>query len=141
MELTPICPEGEESEAGWPRTTASSSTGYSGSCAPASWRDLPPDYGGWKNTQRRFCRWRDKSLWECLLEIFVTAPDFEWLFIDATHVKTHAHGTGAKGSTQEDGRTKEGLTRKYTWPWMLRVCRSEFLLRRIPSLIALKLTD
>ena len=23
----------------------------------APWRDLPPDYGGWKNTQRRFCRW------------------------------------------------------------------------------------
>ena len=22
------------------------------------WRDLPPDYGYWKNTHRRFCRWR-----------------------------------------------------------------------------------
>lgn len=27
----------------------------------APWRDLPPDYGGWKNTHRRFCRWRDKG--------------------------------------------------------------------------------
>jgi transposase len=28
----------------------------------APWRDLPPAYGDWKNTHRRFCRWRDKSL-------------------------------------------------------------------------------
>ena len=28
----------------------------------APWRDLPPDYGDWKNTHRRFCRWRDRSL-------------------------------------------------------------------------------
>jgi transposase len=26
----------------------------------APWRDLPPDYGDWKNIHRRFCRWRDK---------------------------------------------------------------------------------
>ena len=33
----------------------------------APWRDLPPDYGDWKNTHRRFCRWRDKGIWEKLL--------------------------------------------------------------------------
>src|SRR5450631_3182304 len=27
----------------------------------APWRDLPPDYGGWSNTHRRFIRWRDKG--------------------------------------------------------------------------------
>ena len=32
----------------------------------APWRDLPPDYGGCKNTHRRFCRWRDKGIWEKL---------------------------------------------------------------------------
>lgn len=25
----------------------------------APWRDLPPEYGGWSNTHRRFIRWRD----------------------------------------------------------------------------------
>ena len=25
----------------------------------APWRDLPAEYGDWKNTNRRFCRWRD----------------------------------------------------------------------------------
>ncbi|MDX8430615.1 MAG: transposase [Candidatus Algichlamydia australiensis] len=28
----------------------------------APWRDLPPSYGDWKNTHRRFCRWRDKGI-------------------------------------------------------------------------------
>ena len=28
----------------------------------APWRDLPPDYGDWKNTQRRYCRWRDRGV-------------------------------------------------------------------------------
>ncbi|MFL9610525.1 hypothetical protein ACKF11_10630 [Methylobacillus sp. Pita2] len=25
------------------------------------WRDLPPAYGDWKNTHRRFCRWCDRN--------------------------------------------------------------------------------
>ena len=33
----------------------------------APWRDLPPDLGDWKNTHRRFCRWRDRGVWEKLL--------------------------------------------------------------------------
>ena len=34
----------------------------------APWRDVPPDDGDWKNTHRRFCRWRDKGIWKALLE-------------------------------------------------------------------------
>ncbi len=30
----------------------------------------PPDYGHWKNVHRRFCRWRDKGVWEDLLDLF-----------------------------------------------------------------------
>ncbi len=30
----------------------------------APWRDLPPNYGDWSNTHRRFIRWRDKGIWE-----------------------------------------------------------------------------
>ena len=26
------------------------------------------DYGDWKNTHRRFCRWRDRGVWAGLLE-------------------------------------------------------------------------
>ena len=55
----------------------------------APWRDLPPDYGDWSNTHRRFIRWRDKGIWEKLLEILIDAPDYEWLMIDASHCKAH----------------------------------------------------
>lgn len=80
----------------------------------APWRDLPPDYGDWKNTHRRFCRWRDKGIWEGLLEQIVCDPDYEWLIIDATHIKVHPHGTGAKGGNQEMGRTKGGAQYEIT---------------------------
>ncbi|MBL1264159.1 transposase [Methylomicrobium sp. RS1] len=42
-----------------PTTTACSSMQFWILRAGAPWRDLPPDYGDWKNTHRRFCRWRD----------------------------------------------------------------------------------
>ena len=37
----------------------------------APWRDLPPDYGDWKNAHRRFCRWRDRGEWAKLLEALI----------------------------------------------------------------------
>ncbi len=104
----------------------------------APWRDLPPDYGDWKNTHRRFCRWRDKGLWESLLEALITEPDYEWLMIDASHAKVHPHAAGARGGNQAMSRTKGGSTARYTWPWMRMVCRSEWLLQRVPVLIAHK---
>ena len=105
----------------------------------APWRDLPPDYGDWKNVHRRFCRWRDKGIWEDLLDIFINDPDFEWLMIDSTFVKTHKAGLGAKGGSQGVSRTKGGLTQRYIWPWMRMVCRSELLLQRVPEMIVLRL--
>lgn len=74
----------------------------------APWRDLPPDYGGWKNTHRRFCRWRDKGVWQHLLELLVDEPDFEWLMIDASYIKVHHDGTGAIGGNQDMDLTKGG---------------------------------
>ena len=54
----------------------------------APWRDLPPDYGDWKNAHRRFCRWRDRGEWDKLPEAVMDDPDFEWLMIDAGCVKS-----------------------------------------------------
>ena len=104
----------------------------------APWRDLPPDYGDWKNTHRRFCRWRDRGVWEGLLESLITEPDYEWLMIDASHCKVHPHAAGAIGGNQAMSRTKGGSTPRYTWPWMRMVCRSELLLQKVPELIARK---
>ena len=78
---------------------------FSGSCAPAP-RDLPPDYGDGKNTHRRFSRWRDKGIWEALLERLVDEPDCEWLLMDASYIKVHPHAAGAKGGNQTMSRTK-----------------------------------
>lgn len=105
------------------------------------WRDLCPDYGDWKNTHRRFCRWRDKGIWEELLSEVLGYADYEWLMIDATHIKVHKHGVGAKGGNQDMGRTKGGSIPRYIWPWMRMVCRSELLLQRVPQLIAVKLAS
>ena len=92
------------------------------------WRDLPASYGDWKNTHRRFCRWRDRGVWEVLLEQLIDDPDFEWLMIDESHCKVHPHAAGAREGNQGMSRTKGGSTPRYIWPWMRMVCRSESLL-------------
>ncbi len=100
----------------------------------APWRDLPSDYGNWKNVQRRFCRWRDKRVWEKLLEILIYHPDYEWLMINASHRKVHPHA--AMDANQDMSRTEWGLTPRYIWPWMRMVCRLESLSRKVPKRIA-----
>ena len=103
------------------------------------WRDLPPDYGDWKNTHRRFCRWRDRGVWESLLEQLIEEPGYEWLMIDASYCKVHPHAAGARGGNQGMSRTKGGSTLRYIWPWMRMVCQSELLLQKLPRQIAHKL--
>ena len=107
----------------------------------APWRDLPSAYGDWKNTHRRFSRWRDKGTWEKLLEVLVDAPDYSWLIIDASHIKVHPHASGARGGNQAMGHTKGGSIRNYIWPWMRMVCRSEYLLHRVAWQIVAKLRN
>ncbi|MGI2299250.1 IS5 family transposase [Candidatus Cardinium hertigii] len=76
------------------------------------WRDLPSSYGDWKNTHRRFSRWRDNGIWERILDRLINNPDFKWLMIDSTYIKVHMHGTGAKGGNQSMSRTKGGFNTK-----------------------------
>ena len=102
----------------------------------APWRDLPEAYGNWKNVHRRFCRWRDKGIWEKILEALVDDTDFEWLMIDASHVKVHPDAAGARGGNQAMGRTKGGSTPRYIWPWMRLVCRCDSLSLLVPQRIA-----
>lgn len=77
-------------------------------------------------------------MWEKLLATLIEEPDFEWLLIDASHIKVHPHAAGARGGNQAMNQTKGGSTPKYIWPWMRMVCRSEFLLRQVPLRIARK---
>ena len=105
----------------------------------APWRDLPPEYGSWNNVNRRFCRWRDKGVWERILEALIDDPDYEWLMIDASHIKVHPHASGAVGGSHDMARTKGGSTQRYILPWMRMVCRSEYISHQVPLLIVRKL--
>ena len=82
----------------------------------APWRDLPPSYGGWKNTHRRFTRWRDKGIWEGLWVALRSqgAPDL--VAIDGSYVKAHHHASGARGGSEGIALTKGGATRNFTSP-------------------------
>ena len=66
-------------------------------------------------------------------------PDFEWLMIDASHIKAHPHGAGAVGGNQDMEGATGGSTPRYIWPWMRMVCRSDSLSQRVPSLIVRRL--
>lgn len=57
--------------------------------------------------------------------------------IDTNH---YSHAAGAKGGKQNMSRTKGDSTQKFTLPWMKMVCWSEYLLQRVPELIAKKLS-
>jgi len=105
----------------------------------APWRDLPTEYGNWNSVAKRFRRWVESGLWENILEKVIDDPDYEWLMIDASHIKVHPHAAVAAGGNQDMERTKGGLTPKYILPWMRMVCWSEYLLQRVPSMIVNKL--
>ena len=109
----------------------------------APWRDLPPDYGKWGTVHQRFRRWRDTGFWEELLYIIINIEgyEFEWLMIDASHIKVHPHAAGAVGGNQDMERTKGGSIQRYIWPWMRLVCRSDALSLQVPPLIVQKLSN
>lgn len=44
--------------------------------------DIPPDYEHWNSVHCCFCCWRNKGIWQSILEFLINEPDFEWLMIE-----------------------------------------------------------
>ncbi|MBB2169632.1 IS5 family transposase [Gluconacetobacter aggeris] len=78
------------------------------------WRDLPATFGDWNTAFRRFRDWREADVFKRIFDALSGDPDMEYAMVDATIVKVHRHGQGAKGGPQSQaiGRSKGGITTK-----------------------------
>ena len=63
------------------------------------WRDLPPRYGDWKATHRRFRRWCESVVFARILGALALDADAEFMSIDSTSVRAHQHSAGAQKKT------------------------------------------
>ena len=78
------------------------------------WRDLPPAFGHWNSVYTRFRDWVKADVWRRLFEAVSDDPDMEYAMVDATIVKVHRHGQGAKGGLKirRSGVRRGGMTTK-----------------------------
>lgn len=61
------------------------------------WRDSPPKFGNWSTTCTRFRDWVKGDVFKKIFDAVSDDPDMEFAMVDATIVKVHRHGQGAKG--------------------------------------------
>ncbi len=61
------------------------------------WRDLPPHFGKWNTVFTRYRDWVKAGVFQRIFEAVSDEPDMEYAMVDATIVKVHRHGQGAKG--------------------------------------------
>ena len=80
----------------------------------APWRDLPACFGPWQSVYACFRRWSAAGLWTALLAAISAQRDDEYLLIDSTAMRVHAHGAGPAGGqlAQAMGRSKASLSTK-----------------------------
>ena len=63
----------------------------------SQWRDLPRAFGNWITVYTRCRDWATAAVWKRMFDAVSDEPDMEYVLVDATIVKVHRHGQGAKG--------------------------------------------
>jgi transposase len=78
------------------------------------WRDLPSVFGNWNSVFKRFRDWVKAGVFNRMFDAVSDEPDMEYAMVDATIVRVHRHGQGARGGTQNQaiGKSRGGLTTK-----------------------------
>jgi transposase len=61
------------------------------------WRDLPKTFGRWNTVFTRYRYWMKVDVFKKIFDAVSGDPDMEYAMVDATIVKVHRHGQGAKG--------------------------------------------
>jgi transposase len=61
------------------------------------WRDLPEHFGKWNAVFKRYSEWVKADVFTHIFNAVSDDPDMEYAMVDATIVKVHRHGHGAKG--------------------------------------------
>jgi transposase len=64
------------------------------------WRDLPSAFGHWNTVFKRYREWVRGDVFKRLFDAVSDEPDMEYAMVEATIVKVHRHGQGAKGGLQ-----------------------------------------
>ena len=58
---------------------------------------VPPAFGKWNTVFKRFRDWVKADVFKRMFDAVSDEPDMEYAMVDATIVKVHRHGQGAKG--------------------------------------------